>query len=463
MSDEVLVVAEGAPSGAQVWSFGSSGEVSEARLSPKLRALSSMVGAAWSHNGSAIACGGSNGRAIVVGLRSGRCITPVAHGSPVRMVRFSCTSRFMATVSDAQVRFWDLKQDPSSQLVFAFDMPARPLDADIDASQSRLAVAAADGAVYLWDLTAPPSTGPVAVDGADGFVAARFFATGHPTAEPLIVTAEVTGTVRVWNMGPAPRRQKRPKQGTAEEEAVIEREVGSAREEGAWEPLWAAPLTARHAARDDVVLATCCPYNGPASARVPGSKRVSPLSEAGPLFIASADGAGTLHLLDARARAHLITVDLGVAVTAVAMNVGARVMVLGDAGGTITMLEMEDWATIASAKCQDSPAVTGRADSQSHAQAPAVTGVPHAGREVLGTAPGPTLEDITAAVDGAVAARLDSVLAAIRQAHLESVKQAHTTRNTLLHRIQQQDEEIAALRTAVAGLEQALAEATRAF
>ncbi len=249
------------------------------------------------------------------------------------MVRFSCTSRFMATVSDAQVRFWDLKQDPSSQLVFAFDMPARPLDADIDASQSRLAVAAADGAVYLWDLTAPPSTGPVAVDGADGFVAARFFATGHPTAEPLIVTAEVTGTVRVWNMGPAPRRQKRPKQGTAEEEAVIEREVGSAREEGAWEPLWAAPLTARHAARDDVVLATCCPYNGPASARVPGSKRVSPLSEAGPLFIASADGAGTLHLLDARARAHLITVDLGVAVTAVAMDVGARVMVLGDAGG----------------------------------------------------------------------------------------------------------------------------------
>lgn len=294
--------------------------------------------------GSAIACGGSDGRTVVVGLRSGRSTPPVAHGSPVRMVRFSCTSRFMATVSDVQVRFWDLKQDPASQLVFAFDMPARPLDADIDASQSRLAVAAADGAVYLWDLTAPPSTGPVAVDGGEGFVAARFFATGHPTAEPLVVTAEGTGTVRVWNMGPAPRRQKRPRQGTAEEESAIDEAVGSAKEEGAWEPLWAAPLTARHAARDDVVLATCCPYNGPASARVPGSKRVSPLCEPGPLYIASADGAGTLHLLDARARAHLITVDLGVAVTAVAMDASAKVMLLGDAGGESSSITRQSFA-----------------------------------------------------------------------------------------------------------------------
>lgn len=94
---------------------------------------------------------------------------------------------------------------------------------------------------------------------------------------------------------------------------------------------------------------------------------------------------------------------------------------------------------------------------------PAIADAPHEDRGSTAAVSGPTLEDITAAIDGAVAARLDSVLAAIRQAHVESVKQAHTTRNTLLGRIQQQDEEIAALRTAVAGLERALAEATRAF
>lgn len=106
-----------------------------------------------------------------------------------------------------------------------------------------------------------------------------------------------------------------------------------------------------------------------------------------------------------------------------------------------------------------------RADSSSATAAPGVASAAHGDRgvQLAAVAPGPTLEDIAAAVDSAVAARLDSVLAAIRQAHVESVKQAHTTRNTFLSRIQQQNEEISELRTAVASLQASLAEATRAF
>lgn len=312
--------------------------------------------------GKVLACGGSTGSVVIVGVETGARLKPLDHESPVQLVRFSSSSRFVLTASDTQAKFWDLKRTGAvSAPRFTFDLPATPVDASFDVSQSRLALTASDGTVYLWDLTLDASEAPLAVEGGAGFVAAQFFASGHPQAEPLLVTAERFGIVRVWDLGPSPRRQKRPPSYSEEERAAVATQLGEAREEGDWLAQWEAPPSAHHTGRSDVVLATCCPFNGsPASATStpqdraalpPGAQRVSPLERMGPLLVVSAAGDGVAHVLDVRARAHLITFDLGTAITAVAFSPRGSRLLVGDVDGAVTVLETESGEALVTVEC----------------------------------------------------------------------------------------------------------------
>lgn len=280
--------------------------------------------------GNAIACGGSNGRTVVVGVESGGQLGPFDHGSPVRLVAFSSSSKHMVTASDSHVCLWGLQRSGDGPPVprFRMGLSAPPLDVCFDASQSRLAVTCGDGAVYMWDTTQSPAGEPVAVDSSAGFVAGRFFASKHPLTEQLFVTAERDGVMRVWDLGPAPRRRKRPPQLSGAELEAARSGAQGPREQGDWATAWEAPETAWHRGRTDVVLATSASLPSPREAPA-----VSPLEPRRPLLVATAAGDGVAHVLDALARTHLLTLDLAVPVTAVQLTRSGACVLLGDDEG----------------------------------------------------------------------------------------------------------------------------------
>jgi WD40 repeat protein len=282
--------------------------------------------------GKVIACGGSDGSLIVVGLDTGARLSPLSHGEAIHLVRFSASSRLVLTASDKSVCLWDLKAAGGVPR-FSFDVEACPRDACFDASQSRLVVSGADGLVYLWDLTLEASVPPLAIDGGFGFSCARFFLSDHPSAEGLLVTSERGGVTRVWDLGPSPRRRK--KGGAVE-----------GREEGEWTPVWEAPPAACHRGQDVVLLATSCPGGG---------LKVSAGASAPNLLVATAAADGVANLLDARNHVHLVRFQLGTNLTSVALSPGGSRMFLGDDRGTLVVMDTRRAEALYSVTCASAP------------------------------------------------------------------------------------------------------------